>query len=349
VKGGPIAVKFDLGFDPDVAAKTGLTEGTFLAEGGNPLTGTVTGEIDTKTIKGTGTKFLSELLPGDAVVMGGSSFTVASIQSDTQLTVTKKIDSDEFNVKAIVQSASFSNQIKFFDSLGAEHLVNLRFRKTATNTWEWNAVVDRKDNQNGAFDEVQATGNLAFTPLGQLDLAKTIAATFPTGGFDFRGGASPDQQIKFDFEGTTERLKSGTTQFGSPTLSLLLEQHQDGFSSGSLQSITVDKDGFINGLYTNGQSQSLYQLAIAKFPNQEGLTRVGKNLYMASHLSGEAINAGAGSGGRGEIIANALERSTVDLAEQFVKLITYQRGFQANSKVIITADEVVQELVNLKR
>ena len=348
-QGGPITIAFDLNLDPDVAAKTGLNAGSFLSGGGKILTGKVTSEIGTKKIAGTGTRFLNELLPGDAITIGTSSFTVESIQSNTQLTVTKNIDADLFDVQAVAQDASFSTPIKFFDSLGAEHLINLRFRKTATNTWEWNAVVDRAENLNGAFDEVQATGQLGFTPLGQLDLKRTVAATFPTGGFDFKGGALANQQVQFDFAGTTEKLKSGITQFGSPTLSLLLDQGQDGFSSGSLQSITVDKEGFINGLYTNGKIQALYQLAIAKFPNQEGLTRVGKNLYIQSDLSGEAINAAPGSGGRGQITANAFERSTVDLAEQFVKLITYQRGFQANSKVIITADEVVQEVVNLKR
>ena len=348
-KGGPITVTFDLGFDPDVAVKTGLTAGSFLAEGAKSLTGKVTSTIGTKIIDGEGTKFLNELLPGDALVIGTELFTVESIQSNTELTVTQNTTEDLFDVPAVAQAASFSNSVKFFDSLGAEHLVNLRYRKTATNTWEWNAVVDRKDNLNGAFDEVQATGKLGFTPAGQLDPATTTVASFPTGGFDFKGGAFVDQQIKFDFAGTTEKLRSGTTQFGTPTLSLLLEHGQDGFSSGSLQSITVDKEGFINGLYTNGKIQSLYQLAIAKFPNQEGLTRVGKNLYMQSDLSGEEIQSAPGSGGRGEIVANAFERSTVDLAEQFVKLITYQRGFQANSKVILTADEVVQEVVNLKR
>jgi len=348
-QGGPISVAFDLLFDPDAAEKTGLTAGSFLAGGSKSLSGTVSSEIGSKTITGKGTRFLSELLPGDALVMGTELFTVESIQSNTELTVTKSVDADLFDLPAASQAASFSAPITFYDSLGTARLMNIRFRKTETNTWEWNAVVDRRDNLNGPFDEVQASGKLVFTPTGQLDPAKTTATSFPTGGFDFKGGAFPDQQVKFDFTGTTEKIKSGTTQFGTPTLSLLLEHEQDGFAAGDLQSITVDKEGFINGLYTNGKTQTLYQLALAKFPNQEGLTRVGKNLYIQNDQSGEQIQAPAGSAGRGEIVANALERSTVDLADQFVDMITYQRGFQANSKVILTSDEVVQEIVNLKR
>jgi flagellar hook protein FlgE len=348
-EGGPITIAFDLGFDPDAAAKTGLQAGTFLAGGGSLVTGTVDTAVNTKTVTGNGTRFTEELAAGDTITIGSESFIIESVQSDTELTVAKAIDADTFGVQAVSQSADFSTPITFFDSLGSAHLVNVRFQKTATNEWAWTAVVGGKDNINGNFDEVQATGKLGFTPNGQLDLTKTVAATFSTGGFDFKGGAFVDQQIAFDFTGTNEKIQSGATQFGSPTLSTVLESEQDGFAAGVLQNVSVDDEGFINGLYTNGKIQTLYQISVATFPNQEGLTRVGKNIYIQSDDSGEQIQGFAGNGGKGKITANALEQSTVDLAKQFVKLITYQRGFQANSRVITTADEVVQELVNLKR
>ncbi|MEC4677696.1 MAG: flagellar hook-basal body complex protein, partial [Nitrospirota bacterium] len=128
-----------------------------------------------------------------------------------------------------------------------------------------------------------------------------------------------------------------------------LTQIQDGFAAGSLSSVSIDKDGIVTGLFTNGQSRSLAQVRLARFNNDQGLSKVGNNVYVLSNDSGQPILGDPNSGGMGRVLSNSLELSNVDLAQQFIKMIEYQRGFQANSRSITTTDELLQELVNLIR
>ncbi|MCX7771434.1 MAG: flagellar hook-basal body complex protein, partial [Proteobacteria bacterium] len=124
---------------------------------------------------------------------------------------------------------------------------------------------------------------------------------------------------------------------------------QNGYASGSLINITIDSSGDINGIFSNGQVETLAKIALAKFNNPSGLQKLGKNLYAQSSESGSPIIGSPESSGLGRVLSNALELSNVDLAEEFVKMISAQRGFQANSRIITTTDELMQELVNLKR
>jgi flagellar hook protein FlgE len=116
-----------------------------------------------------------------------------------------------------------------------------------------------------------------------------------------------------------------------------------------LSGVSVDGQGVVLASYSNGEKVAVGQLAVARFRSNDGLARAGQNLWAASRDSGEAVLGTAGSGGRGAISAGAVEQSNVDLADQFVGLIAHQRAFQANSRTISTADEMLQELVNLKR
>jgi flagellar hook protein FlgE len=189
------------------------------------------------------------------------------------------------------------------------------------------------------------SGNMAFTTDGALN---TVTQT-PI-SVTFGGGATAAQAITLDF-GTSIAAGGtgldGTTQFGSP--SNVSSQSQDGYSSGDFSGVTVDGQGVVMGLYTNGQKLAIGQLAIAKFRANEGLGRAGQGLWIETRESGTAAMGTAGSGGRGAISAGALEGSNVDLAEEFVGLIQHQRAFSANSKTITTADEMLQELINIKR
>ncbi|MGF7185193.1 flagellar hook protein FlgE [Desulfitispora alkaliphila] len=124
---------------------------------------------------------------------------------------------------------------------------------------------------------------------------------------------------------------------------------QDGFPSGTLESITVDSQGYILGVFSNGTTENLAKVALANFNNPSGLMSQGGNLYAVSNNSGNPQIGVAGTGGRGTIAPGSLEMSNVDLSEEFVDMITTQRGFQANSRIITTSDEMLQELVNLKR
>ncbi|MFW5488609.1 MAG: flagellar hook protein FlgE [Desulfovibrio sp.] len=131
--------------------------------------------------------------------------------------------------------------------------------------------------------------------------------------------------------------------------STAITQTQDGYGAGFLQSISINNDGVITGHYSNGQVLDLYALTLANFNSMEGLNRIGGNLFSETRESGPATTGLAGVGGLGTVSSNSLEQSNVDTAEQMVKMITTQRGFQANSKIITTADAMLQEVIQLKR
>jgi flagellar hook protein FlgE len=124
---------------------------------------------------------------------------------------------------------------------------------------------------------------------------------------------------------------------------------QDGSAMGSLQSFTIGQDGIVTGVFSNGKTRPVGQVSVAGFSNPAGLEKTGSSLYRATVNSGLANVGGAGSGGRGLLAGGTLEMSNVDLAQEFTNLIVAQRGFQANSKVITASDELLQDLVNLKR
>ena len=145
--------------------------------------------------------------------------------------------------------------------------------------------------------------------------------------------------VTMDFSRLTQVAGSSTVESG-PT---------DGWPAGTLESFSFDANGVITGFYSNGRIQILGQVAVAHFRNPSGLIKTGKNLYIESNNSGTADPGTAGTGGRGTIAPSALEMSSVDLAEEFTQMIITQRGFQANSRVITVSDEILQELVNLKR
>jgi flagellar hook protein FlgE len=259
-----------------------------------------------------------------------------------------------FDVTNPAGTSNFSTSLTVYDSLGNGHLVTAYFRKSAQaatgNTWEYYVVVDQNDSTSGTT-EVQAQGTLSFTTNGELDTESAVTYPLGSGGFDFAGGATQGQVIAFDF-GNSITTNGGTgldgvTQFGST--SALLQQTQDGYGSGSLQNISINTDGLITGLFTNGKNRTLGQVVLARFTNTEGLTSFGDNLYGASADSGQPIIGVANAAGLGKILSDSIELSNVDLAHEFVKMIEYQRGFQANSRVITTTDDILQELVNLKR
>ena len=138
-----------------------------------------------------------------------------------------------------------------------------------------------------------------------------------------------------------------SSQYSSASTTIF--QSADGYGAGDLQSVSVDTDGVITGQYSNGQVIPLYRVALAKFQNNDGLFKAGGNLYRETRLSGDPITGKPGSNGTGNISANSLEQSNIDIANEFVKMITTQRGFQANSKIITVTDQMLAELINLKR
>lgn len=243
-------------------------------------------------------------------------------------------------------TANFSTTMSAYDSLGQTHTVNVYFRKTAADTWDYHVVVNSVDVGGAAGTNTEiGTGTLAFDTNGAL---QTFTPTTPISA-DFVN-ATPSQKIALSFgtaiaDGGTGL--DGMTQFSGP--SNVSSQSQNGYASGDLAGVTVDGSGVVQGSYTNGQKIAIGSLAIAEFRSNDGLGRAGQNLWVETRDSGAAVLGAAGSGARGAVSAGALEGSNVDLAQQFVDLIAHQRAFQANSKTITTADEMLQELVNIKR
>ncbi|MDN5277941.1 MAG: flagellar hook protein FlgE [Clostridiales bacterium] len=146
-----------------------------------------------------------------------------------------------------------------------------------------------------------------------------------------------------------ENIQFDPTKFTQYADATTVKATKTGYAAGILNSISIDSEGRVIGYYTNGQSREDAVLAIATFNNPGGLNKVGNNLYQQSTNSGYPVYGRAGVGGRGTIIAGALEMSNVDLAKEFTDMIVAQRGFQANSRIITVADEMLQELVNMKR
>lgn len=138
-----------------------------------------------------------------------------------------------------------------------------------------------------------------------------------------------------------------STQYSSSSTTVY--QSQDGYGTGFLENMSVDTDGVITGQYSNGQIIYLNRVALAKFNNDQGLNKVGGNLWSATRASGPALTDHPGLNGLGAIAPNSLEQSNVDLASEFVRMITTQRGFQANSRIITTIDNMLQELINIVR
>jgi flagellar hook protein FlgE len=264
-------------------------------------------------------------------------------------TVVANLDASEavptlpWDVTDPANTSNFSTTLTMYDSLGAGHTVDVYFEKTGAGAWNWHAVTDSGDvgAAPGTNTEI-GTGTLAFDNTGKLTASTGLAVNVT-----FTDAAA--QTITFDF-GTPSPAGTGldgVTQFASPEN--VSSQSQDGYSSGDFSGVAVDGQGVVTGLYTNGQQLAVGQLAIAKFRSNDGLGRAGQNLWIETRDSGTAAFGTAGSGGRGAVSAGALEGSNVDLAEEFVGLIQHQRSFSANSKTITTADEMLQELINIKR
>jgi flagellar hook protein FlgE len=190
-----------------------------------------------------------------------------------------------------------------------------------------------------------ANGNITFNDKGVL-----MQETQGNNAFNFADGAAPGQVIKFNFGRSITEGGTGldaSTQYGSD--SSVARHSQDGMSAATLASLSFNDDGVLTAVYNNGFSRNVAQIALAKFENNEGLFKMGKNLAKETRKSGQAVVGKPSESGRGEVIAKSLELSNVDLAQEFVDLIQTQRNFQANAKTLMTADQMLQEVINLKR
>jgi flagellar hook protein FlgE len=244
---------------------------------------------------------------------------------------------------------SESTTMKIYDSLGAAHDITLYFVKTGIGTWNVHYVhTDPLDATKLVDDSAAAPQTLTFDTDGSMiDDGSTTAISF-----DFGAQTVTPQDVTFNFgNGTGETPPGtgfdGTTQFASPFS--VTQLTQDGFGSGSVTSVTISEDGHITASFTNGQSRIIGQMALARFLAPSDLAKLGRNLYNETFDSGQPIISKPETSGNGRVLSKTLELSNVDLAQEFVKLISYQRAFQANSRVITTTDQLMQDLISVVR
>ncbi len=251
-----------------------------------------------------------------------------------------------------LDDADFTTSITVYDSLGEAHEVTMAYERTGDSEWSYYVLVDGSemvDSTGTSGDEdypfLVASGTLTFdsegelTDFTQVDTSSTTSWTF--------GNGAEAQDFVFEFGlDTAGDANDGAITF-SGSDSAVSTIAQDGYPMGELTEITVSTDGTITGTYTNGEEIDLGQVVLATFTAQAGLESMGSTLYRATSASGDPALGAAGTGGRGDLYSYALEASNVELEDEFVAMITSQRGYQAAARVISTADETLQELVNL--
>jgi len=281
---------------------------------------------------------------GAMISFDGNNPPVAKEVSDTDLGI--KFDYDP---AAVVQASTdtlsssvdnnrdstiVSGYVSIFDSLGNAHTLTLKYTKIDNNSWAWSTEVPA---ESGTL--TGNSGSITFNADGSI---ASISPNPPVIQFDPLEGAS-QQNIVLDFGENFD----GITQNASS--SVVSSLSQNGSSAASLANISIDQYGFIEGVFSNGNSRQLAQILVSTFPNRNALTSVGENMFTVSANAGEPYISEPGETSNTTIQSGALEQSNVDLSEEFTRMIVSQRGFQANSRVITVSDELLQEITNLVR
>ena len=247
------------------------------------------------------------------------------------------------DIAAGTVTPQFETAMEIFDTQGGSRPVRLAFVKTAANQWRYEMMYDGNPADiGGAGNNPIATGAMTFNTNGTIATpASTVNVTIPF----VAGSGLSSQQISFNF-GTAGEA-NGFTQFD--TTSSLYGSTIDGTLYGGLSGVRIDEQGFVVAQFTNGIERNLYKLPIATFSNADGLGTVTGNAYRQTTDSGSPAMKAADEAGAGKIASKSVEQSTVDIAEEFSDMIIIQRAYSAASKIITTADEMLDELTRLKR
>jgi flagellar hook protein FlgE len=279
------------------------------------------------------------------VINANAALTPISIQGSrnlppkatANLSITANLDSQA------ALASSFSTTLQTFDSLGLGHTVTFTFTKAGPTDWTWSASIPATDTGGASTDAPTSIGSGTFTfnSAGVLT-DPTVNATLTASGL---ADGAADMSMVFEILDA-----NGNPRFtGNSGVSATSTVSQDGYASSTLRDVAIDGDGVIRGIFDNGQVNPLAQLAIANFNNPEGLLKFTGLTYVKGSSSGEPSIGVARTGGRGMVNGSSLELSNVDIAEQFTSLIISERGYQANSRVISTTDQLYQEAINLIR
>lgn len=240
-------------------------------------------------------------------------------------------------------TATFQRTIEIYDSQGGVQPIRLAFAKTGPNSWSYEAIYDGPvANIGGAANNPIATGTMTFDTNGTLlTPAAPVAITVPWAAVS---GLAPQN---FDLNFGTPGQTGGVTQFETP--SSVGSPSVDGAVFGRLAGVTIDKEGYVTAVFDNGIQRQVYKVPLATFTNPDGLTALNSNVYRVSEESGPVTLSEPSIGGAGQISANTLEASTVDLAKEFTDMITTQRAYSAATRIISTADAMLQEMLSIKR
>lgn len=234
----------------------------------------------------------------------------------------------------------FSTPLTVYDSLGASHILTYNFTNTAAGQWDYSITIPAADVGQTGNPVTIKSGTLTFNGAGQL-----TAPAADVAGINIPNLADGANTLNFTWQLYDAAGAGQLTQVAAP--SATASTLQNGYASGSLTTYTINSDGVIEGTFSNGQTQPLGQILLATFANQQGLSRNGKNEFLATLASG-APNVGVpGTGGRGTLSGGSLEQSNVDISTQFANLIVAESGYQANAKVVTTLDTIVQDTINL--
>ena len=295
------------------------------------------GKIETK---------LGDMKFPNALVNASST---GSVKMNLNLDSRHVANSKTFDPKDPYKTSHYATAVEIYDSQGAKHVLNVFFNKGENREWTYHGMIDGKEMEGGAPEGQQLAqaviGKVTFNEDGLLQAQEQTESTF-----NFTGGAKQDQKIKLNFGddiASGGKGLEGSKQFGKD--SDIMSWNQDGFSAGMVNNLSFNDEGVLTASYSNGQVLDLGQVVLAKFENPEALLKTGGNLFRQSRNSGEPSVGAARMSGRGSLMAKSLERSNVDLAGEFVQMITNQRAFQANSKTITTSDELMNEVIQLKR
>ena len=288
-----------------------------------------------------------ELAPGDPndILVSNAGLIQGNVTST--ITLNTNLDSSESVIAAAFDitnpdTYNYSSSTQTYDTLGNPHLITTYFRKTANNQWNWYYSTTLPDGTVTPAVPAAGATVLQFTADGVLAdpadpaNAATVPLTDTIPAINW-GNGSTATAITITFD---------TTQFNSD--SIVISQEQNGYGAGELTSIDIDEEGAVIASYSNGEQAKVAHLVLGRFTNPNGLQLAGSNLYKATGESGVARTGLPGSE-LGKVYTNSLEQSNVDMGAEFVRMITVQRGFQANSKIITTVDELLGELINLKR
>lgn len=238
------------------------------------------------------------------------------------------------------QNATFvMPNLTVFDSLGAAHTVSVAFFKTGVNTFTAQAYIDGGDVGGAAGTPVKLGGDatLTFSPNGRIEEANKPAASIAVAPAYGNGAAAGNFTIDL----------SGFSQVA--TTSQLTSVTQDGLGTGDIVDYEFQGDGTVSAVLGSGRSVVIGRIQLASFPNVDGLSRVGNGGFEATQDAGTMQVGVPGGAGFGTLQGKTLERSTVDISDQFVSLVVYQRGYQANSQAMSTANNLLRDTIALLR